>query len=184
MRGTPNANNDKVPTAITYDHDGKPFQWGHMANLDDARCLRWFKLLLEPQRYKGSQNTEEIQRSQELLKDLNKNVDNVISDYLRLVWNYALDHIARRYDANVEAFQRAFKLSVILTVPAIWTPESQTRTLKAAKLAGITGDIQLVAEPEAAALAVLREKTQFKAVGPSYLRTWSLMFGSKLVIHS
>jgi molecular chaperone DnaK (HSP70) len=98
---------------------------------------------------------EPVKKSNKLLNTLNKNAVTVVADYLRFVWNYTMEDIQRRQGAD---FMSIYALRVIITVPAMWTPAAKEKTLLAAKTAGFSDNITLVTEPEAAALATLKDK--------------------------
>ncbi|KAK7753361.1 hypothetical protein SLS62_004651 [Diatrype stigma] len=148
----------KVPTKIVYDPAGK-IHWGYEVP-DDGDAIEWFKLLLVEEKdlsekLRGSNNTQVPRKK---LDDLDKDVLIVVSDYLRQLWEYALTHMERTLGAVAEVAS----LSIVLTVPAIWPEYARNTMLKAAKLAGICEDrvsgktvIQLVPEPEAAAIATI-----------------------------
>ena len=146
------ANSDKVPTIISYKN-GRPHNWGYNVELSE-QSFKWFKILLDPKHKLGS-SSEAVLTSSRLLSSLNKTADEVVADYLRLIWQYAKDDIQRLKGDN---WQSVYTLRVVLTVPAIWSPAAKDKTLKAAKAAGLPDEISLVTEPEAAALAVLKEK--------------------------
>ena len=79
-----------------------------------------------------------------------------MADYLRLLWDYTLDDIKKFHPD----YQDIYALRVVLTVPAIWSPTAKDKTLQAARIAGMPGNIRLVTEPEAAALATLKDKAE------------------------
>jgi hypothetical protein len=81
-------------------------------------------------------------------------------DYLGLIWEYTKNDISERL-RNSE-WGKAHALRVILTVPAVWSATAKSRTLQAARTAGLPNNITLVPEPEAAALAVLRDKDKMR----------------------
>lgn len=85
----------------------------------------------------------------------------VISDYLRELWNYTLGCIERAEGASIVELS-AFK--VIVTLPAIWPAYAQFRMKEAIQKAGILSlrnaadtTVEFISEPEAAALATLRD---------------------------
>ncbi|KAL1794655.1 hypothetical protein ACET3X_006471 [Alternaria dauci] len=147
-----NAESEKVPTIISYA-DGKPHEWGYNVNVvGTEEKFQWFKLLLDSeQKLQG----DLVTKSNNLLNSLNKSAEDIAADYLRLLWQYTKDHIQR---IEGDTWENIYTLRVVLTVPAIWSPIAKERTLRAAKTAGLPTNIDLVAEPEAAALAVLQEK--------------------------
>lgn len=145
--------NDKVPSLISY-LNGKVENWGYHIGLKDAP-LCWIKLLLEPEsRY--SKELEQVRQCNALLRQLNKTADEVVRDYLREIWSYTKEDI--RKCVHDDDWESNYAIRVVLTVPAMWSHAAKDRTLKAAVAAGLPTSIRLVDEPEAAALATLREK--------------------------
>ncbi|KAL8838117.1 MAG: hypothetical protein Q9170_002258 [Blastenia crenularia] len=146
-----NASKDKVPSSISYVN-GKPQKWGYTVGLTDE-SFKWIKILLE-ENHKYITTVEPVKDSNQLLTKVDKKAHEVVADYLRLLWDYTLDDI-QRFHPN---FRDIFALRVVLTVPAMWSPAAKDKTLQAARLAGMPSPIKLVTEPEAAALATLRDK--------------------------
>lgn len=94
-----------------------------------------------------------------MVKELGKSAIQVVADYLRLLWRHVVEDIIR--DRGSSAF-KGLPLKVWITVPAIWDDNARKRMRQAARMAGIlehrtAGEttVELVAEPEAAAMAVL-----------------------------
>ncbi|KAM0796671.1 hypothetical protein BDR22DRAFT_866080 [Usnea florida] len=148
-----NASKDKVPSSISYV-DGKPQKWGYSVGLNDE-SFRWIKVLLE-ENHKYATTVEPVKDSNTLLRKVNKTAQAVVADYLRLLWDYTLDDIKKFHPD----YQDIYALRVVLTVPAIWSPTAKDKTLQAARIAGMPGNIRLVTEPEAAALATLKDKAE------------------------
>lgn len=98
---------------------------------------------------------DSIKQSTKLLEVVNKTPEQVAGDYLGLLWAYTKEDICRCHGND---WEEIYSLSVVLTVPAIWSAVAKDRTLSAAKAAGLPHNILLVTEPEAAALAVLQAK--------------------------
>ncbi|KAL0255191.1 hypothetical protein SLS55_009721 [Diplodia seriata] len=148
-----NATADKVPTTVSYGGDGKLDRWGY-ANTPGDSTLKWFKVLLEPDnKYRNA--VEEVQASMKLLNSIGKPPEDLTADYLSLIWKYTKDDLRRHQGQDWEDI---YALKVVLTVPAIWSAAAKEKTLRAAKAAGFPADITLVTEPEAAAIAVLKDK--------------------------
>lgn len=157
---------DKVPTEISYAQpadaapDAEPsVKWGFQFKPEEAR-LRCIKLFLD--------------RSQKLpfyvspletaaqLKRFNKTVVDAVSDYLTQLHRHTMDTLTRRYG---ESFMASTKVDFVLTCPAVWSDAAKNTTLQAAERAGM-GDkssIQMISEPEAAAVYTL------KAIQPNHL---------------
>jgi len=148
-----NASKDKVPSSISYV-EGGPKKWGYMVGLTDE-SFKWIKILLE-ENHEYIQSVGPVRESDLLLQKVNKKAYEVVADYLRLLWEYTTEDI-RKFHPDYAAI---FAMRVVLTVPAIWSPAAKDKTLQAARLAGMPDGIKLVTEPEAAALATLKEKAE------------------------
>lgn len=116
--------------------------------------MSWFKLLLDPKNQIGKESDKVLDTVKQLAA-LNKTPEDVAADYLQLIWNYAKEDI-RKVRGN--DWTDIYTVRAVLTVPAIWSPSAKDKTLKIAQKAGLPDNVSLVSEPEAAALAVLREK--------------------------
>jgi molecular chaperone DnaK (HSP70) len=158
-----NSDNHKVPSVLTYDSKRNVNSWGY--KLERRRHhISWFKLLLS--KHATDKVTEEqpdrIQKLQQLLSDYNKEPVDVAADYLRELWKHTSDEISRR----VPALWENAELKITLTVPAIWDLSAQELTKKAAEMAGLLDrkgtTLQLIGEPEAAALSVFQEMSAQK----------------------
>lgn len=147
------ANSEKVPTVISYEN-GQPRNFGYSVPAIGSG-LRWFKLLLDPKH--SYARTREAIATRKQIDNMSKTSETVASDYLRMLWNYTKEDISR---VKGDEWESLYQLKIVLTVPAIWTPAAKDRTKRVAELASIPGDIHLVTEPEAAALAVLKDKNE------------------------
>ncbi|KAL5890051.1 hypothetical protein ACKVWC_005269 [Pyricularia oryzae] len=157
---------DKVPTEISYEipansPEGTPpkVKWGLQFRPEESR-LRCIKLFLD--------------RSQKLpfyvspletaaqLRRYNKTVVDAVSDYLTQIYKHTLDTLTRRYG---ESFMASTKIDFVLTCPAVWSDAAKNTTLQAAERAGMgsRSQIQMISEPEAAAVYTL------KAIQPNHL---------------
>lgn len=134
--------------------NGKPQKWGYTVGLNDE-SFRWIKILLE-ENHKYVTMVEPVKDSNTLLRKVDKTAQEVVADYLKLLWDYTIDDI-RKFHPD---YKDIFSLRVVLTVPAIWSHRAKEKTLQAAKIAGMPGEIKLVTEPEAAALATLKDKAE------------------------
>jgi molecular chaperone DnaK (HSP70) len=121
---------------------------------DDSLC--WFKLLLDPKNQVG-RDSDKVLKTVRVLKQLDKSAEDVAVDYLRMIWKYTLDDIQK---VRGDDWSEIYTIRAVMTVPAIWSPAAMERTLNIAKKAGLPADVRLVREPEAAALAVLKDKQE------------------------
>ncbi|KAM3509195.1 hypothetical protein MY10362_000726 [Beauveria mimosiformis] len=164
--GSNGITSDKVPTEISYDFPANTttetepnVKWGFQFKPEESR-LRCIKLFLD--------------RSQKLpfyvspldtaaqLKRFNKNVVDAVSDYLTQIYKHTMDTLTRRYG---ESFMASTKVDFVLTCPAVWSDAAKNTTLQAAERAGMgsRSEIQMISEPEAAAVYTL------KAIQPNHL---------------
>lgn len=148
------ANSDKVASKISYQN-WKPKNWGFSVELRE-QSLSWFKLLLDPKNKIG-RGSDKVVDTLRQLEALNKAPEDVAADYLSKIWQYTKDDISR---VRGEDWSDIYTVRAVLTVPAIWSDSAKDRTLRIAKAAGLPDNVSLVSEPEAAALAVLREKKE------------------------
>ncbi|KAK4242088.1 hypothetical protein C8A03DRAFT_11671 [Achaetomium macrosporum] len=158
---------DKVPTEISYDlpagaapGTAPTVKWGFQFKPEESR-LRCIKLFLD--------------RSQKLpfyvspletaaqLKRYNKTVVDAVSDYLTQIYKHTMDTLRRRYG---ESFMASTRVDFVLTCPAVWSDAAKNTTLQAAERAGMgaQSQIQMISEPEAAAVYTL------KAIQPNHLK--------------
>jgi hypothetical protein len=146
----------KVPTEICY-HPNGDISWGLCAGLEP---LKWFKLLLaEGSLQEGLSNCDILELTRSRMAG--RTVVDVVADYLKLLWTYAVENIEKRLSTEAVAGM-AFK--IVITVPAVWDHGAQNAMKKAATKAGLLKNrpagkttLTFVSEPEAAALATLRE---------------------------
>ncbi|KAI1388733.1 actin-like ATPase domain-containing protein [Hypoxylon trugodes] len=157
---------DKVPTEILYDlspnaPSGTPpnVKWGFQFKPEESR-LRCIKLFLDRSQklpfYVSPQETATQ------LKKYNKTVVDAVSDYLTEIYKHTMSTLTRRYG---ESFMASTNVDFVLTCPAVWSDAAKNTTLQAAERAGMgaQADIQMVSEPEAAAVYTL------KAIQPNHL---------------
>ncbi|KAH7357222.1 hypothetical protein BKA65DRAFT_592706 [Rhexocercosporidium sp. MPI-PUGE-AT-0058] len=157
---TKNSSNDKVPSTISYCN-GEVERWGY-SNRDKDETFRWFKILLEPS-HKYNDEVKEVKEASRLLKSLNKSPEEVVADYLKVLWNYTMDDI--RQEVKEDNWKRDYALKVVITVPAMWSDAAKDKTKKAALLAGMPDNITMITEPEAAALSIIRDKADEESLG-------------------
>ncbi|PHH59441.1 hypothetical protein CDD81_3201 [Ophiocordyceps australis] len=145
----PGGSSDKVPSEIAYEAGS--IKWGFQVKADGAR-IRCIKLFLDrtlrlPFYVDNYDTAAQLQRS-------NKQVVDVVSDYLTQLQQHTRAILARRYG---EAFVAAAQIDYVLTCPAVWSDAAKNTTLLAAERAGMgrQSEIQMISEPEAAAVYTL-----------------------------
>jgi molecular chaperone DnaK (HSP70) len=97
----------------------------------------------------------------------------MVADYLKLLWNYALEMITK---SRGEDIVNNFRFHVVITVPAIWKGYARQSMREAALKAGILDErdagvtqLTFVPEPEAAAMDTLVEVKQSAKPGEVYM---------------
>lgn len=149
---TKNPTNDKVPSTISYS-GGRVERWGY-SNTSKDEAFKWFKILLEPS-HKYNEEVKEVKDSNSLLTKVNKSPEEVVADYLRILWEYTMEDIKQEQGDD---WRREFAIKVVITVPAMWSEAAKAKTKKAGLMAGMPDNITMITEPEAAALSVIRDK--------------------------
>ncbi|KAF5985926.1 uvsb pi-3 kinase [Fusarium coicis] len=142
----------KVPTELRRVANG--WQWGFQIP-ESAKRIRYFKLKLD--------DPAQITKEGESAKDLTK-------VYLSCLHEHFVSLLEKRLSPSVV---KSTPMDFVVTVPAIWSPKAKQSTEQAAAMAGFCGNqrIQLISEPEAAALYTL------KTLSPS-----TLQVGRKFVV--
>ncbi|RGP70175.1 heat shock 70 kda 12b [Fusarium longipes] len=153
----------KAPSTILYrDPNDKDPPWGYLTPFGDG-ILRWFKLLLVNERDlpENVRDSNMLRDARELMQQLKKTPVQIFSDYLRNVWEYSLERIAA---AGEKEWASIYRVHFVVTLPAIWPHYVRPRMLEAMKIAGLfdltmdgNTSYSFISEPEAAALACLRE---------------------------
>ena len=87
------------------------------------------------------------------------------SDYLRRLWEHVENQIINEHSRAVYDYAEK---SIVLSVPAIWSDSAKHNTYLVAAGAGLAKEnyrLQIVSEPEAAAIAVLKDRAERIKVG-------------------
>jgi molecular chaperone DnaK (HSP70) len=90
-----------------------------------------------------------------------KTATTVATDYIRELWRYAMKDIEEEQD-NFNPQETDFR--VVIGVPAVWSPLATDRMYTIAREAGLPENIELISEPEAAALSVLEYTKAFTVI--------------------
>jgi hypothetical protein len=179
----------KVPTTIRYHNDGHK-SWGFQASADDPATLQWFKPLLmdEKDMNPETKSCSYILEARAALKKARKQPQEVVRDYLSLVWTYTIESM-KKYVTPFLIDSLPFR--VVLTVPATWSmiPNVSARLYQAAQQAGILDkrscgytELNMVAELEAAAFATLVDARRDRELAVSYLASSHLSCNNEVVL--
>lgn len=109
----------------------------------------------------GMKSSEYVLAARRQMEEEDKTPIDLIADYLRVLWAYILENVAKSVGEDVVEFSR---IHIVITVPAIWRGYARQAMKDAAAKAGLlkkrdAGETRLsfVPEPEAAALSTLSE---------------------------
>ncbi|OLL26371.1 Heat shock protein 12B [Neolecta irregularis DAH-3] len=147
--GAKQRTSEKIGSLIIYEGDGTISAWGAQAENKPRKSgqtkARWFKLLLD-----DSQSNYLVTATQYATKPFGMTAVEVATDYLRLINTHLINHLKTTYGSGL--FE-CTPIEYFVTVPAIWSDKAQAITRNAAINAGIQGKLEIVREPEAAAIA-------------------------------
>lgn len=187
---------EKTPTQLCFGTATTETTWGFGVS-GEQDPIKWFKLLLLDGKDVPSdvKKSSQYQKAVESQKTLNKGPTELISCFLRNLWNHALDSIEREVGREELV---SCRLHIVFTTPAIWPSYAQQRMKLAAKLSGIletrsagATTLRFVSEPEAAALATLKDVSKRSTIKVSRLcplqtlyEVGMLLIGIRLEIRS
>ncbi|KAK2772863.1 hypothetical protein CKAH01_13767 [Colletotrichum kahawae] len=175
-----NSDKEKTPTAMIFKGKRGEVSWGYgLAPDGKQEPLKWFKLLLvdDEDLPTSIRESSQVAAARRLVKDANKDPVEVISCYLRHLWNHAIECIAKSGGADLV---KMCKFHIVITLPAIWPVYARQRMQRAADDAGLLEDrpagpttLSFITEPEAAALAMMRD--QGRRPNIQAITSWSAM---------
>ena len=139
--------------------------WGFHTINDTGKRFKNFKLLLS-QETRDDPKNEPLVRELAELKALRKEPVDVTADYLRCLWKHTMEALKNISNRDTRLVIDMVPFKVVLTVPASWDHAAQDLTRRAATKAGITArrhgkktTLDMISEPEAAALAFFSNST-------------------------
>ncbi|KAG8421062.1 hypothetical protein J3458_002969 [Metarhizium acridum] len=156
---------EKTPTHLYFGKGDGNIKWGYNIP-ENGEALEWFKLLLLKEKdlpldVRHSPKLDEARRLQELSK---RDVVDIVACFLTRLWKHALRSIK---EANGDNLLEKCRLHVVMTLPAIWPHYAQEKMRNAAEKAGFfrkryAGEttLKFVSEPEAAALATIKDHSK------------------------
>lgn len=154
----------KTPSRIAYasENDIRSNRWGFQVE-PGMTAYSWTKLLLDKNTPRAQYDdvTLESTGGMGILKlPHGKAAVDICADFLRPIYHHLLETLERQITRET---LKVTPLEFWFTMPAIWSDQAQNATKKAAELAGFgsrPGDIiNMISEPEAAAIATLKRST-------------------------
>ncbi|KAL8650204.1 MAG: hypothetical protein Q9210_003962 [Variospora velana] len=159
--------NAKVPTELQYTEDG--CNWGFQIPHDVQRH-QWFKLGLDPKRPRPISGLASALADEKAAPPgYNQSAETLVVDYLSKLRSHFVSVLKQKLPASV---LDTTPMQYIITHPAIWSATAVAATKRCAEKAGMNKgeNLQLVTEPEAAAIWALPRLVPYKPqVGDSFI---------------
>ena len=131
--------------------DGK-CKWGFQVD-DYGLRHQWFKLDLDPNHSRGiSELSRQYPDQHALPPGYSVSSDKLCTDYLRALRQHTEEVLKHKLPASI---LKTTPIEYIITVPAVWSDSAQAKTRSCAFKAGMGKDLQIISEPEAAAIYAL-----------------------------
>jgi hypothetical protein len=146
---------EKVPSEISYSLEGT--QWGSLIPPNVPRHM-WTKLQLDCTQ--TGEAAKVLDEQQTFPQVLNKKPVDIVADFLRHVKDHFIKTLDEEYHREVWS---TLPITLVVTVPAVWSDAAKDRTLQAIQQAGFNkvcfpalNQTLLATEPEAAAIYTIR----------------------------
>ena len=162
----------KVPTRLAYSKENNDLHnnaWGYEVEPKMTSCS-WTKLLLDINAKDRTYDDPNLQRAVDqgmLHLPPDTAAQQVCSDFLKELHAYMTSRMVKQASSAIVA---ATPVDCWLTVPAVWSDQAQMATKLAAQAAGFGSrpqdTINIISEPEAAAIAALKKYQGSNAYNP------------------
>jgi molecular chaperone DnaK (HSP70) len=166
----------KVPTRLAYSQENNELQknaWGYEVQPKMTSCS-WTKLLLDINAKDRTYDDPNLQHAVDggmLHLPPSVEAQQVCTDFLKELHAYMTSRMEKKVSSAVLA---ATPVDCWLTVPAVWSDHAQMATKQAAQAAGFgcrpQDTINIITEPEAAAIAALKLYQGSNAFDPIQVR--------------
>ncbi|KAJ5569788.1 uncharacterized protein N7459_009218 [Penicillium hispanicum] len=153
-------NSEKVPTELAYLSDNVEHgpAWGFEIPNTMPR-FQWIKLALDPKQNSKLEDSIvfSYKDSRRIALSGLGTAEGVATDYLRQLTNHTRQEIKR----HVGAVFDSMTFQYVITVPAVWSDKAKNLTRMCAEKAGMgcASEIQMISEPEAAAIFALNSQS-------------------------
>jgi hypothetical protein len=119
---------EKVPSEIAYGPDGT--QWGSLIPPNAARHM-WTKLELD--RPQTGEAAKILLEQKVFANLLDKKPEDIVADYLEQVKDHLVVNLDNQYGRDLWS---TLPITLVVTVPAVWSDAAKDRTLRAVSKAG------------------------------------------------
>lgn len=148
--GLEGVSSDKVPTELRYEHG--ECKWGFQVD-DYGLRHQWFKLDLDPSQSRGiSDLSRQFPDQHALPPGYSASSEKLCTDYLAALRKHTEEVLKFKLPSSII---RSTPIEYIITVPAVWSDSAQAKTRACAEAAGMGRSLQIISEPEAAAIYAL-----------------------------
>lgn len=132
--------------------EGNSIKWGFQVD-DYGLRHQWFKLDLDPHHSRGiSELSRQYPDQHALPPGYSASSEKLCTDYLRALREHTEKVLGHKLPASI---LKTTPIEYIVTVPAVWSDAAQAKTRNCAQDAGMGRDLQIISEPEAAAIYAL-----------------------------
>ena len=139
-----------IYSELRYDDD--QVRWGFQVDDFNLRH-QWFKLDLDPGQSRGiSDLSRQYPDAHALPPGYNASAEKLCTDYLSALRAHTEKVLQHKLPASI---MKSTPIEYIITVPAVWSDAAQAKTRECAFNAGMGKDLQIISEPEAAAIYAL-----------------------------
>lgn len=145
----------------------KEDKWGYEVK-PEHKSYTWFKLLLDAEASQSAFDSDILSgnMSNGLLEQPESMTEKeLVTAYLKKLYKHIMDHLERTTSA---AALKVTPIHFWFTHPATWEDTSTDKTREAAEAAGFgtreEDTLSMITEPEAAAIAILNQKSEEDAV--------------------
>ncbi|KAI4684527.1 uncharacterized protein J4E84_006517 [Alternaria hordeiaustralica] len=146
---------EKVPSEVTYQKQG--LLWGALIPPNVQRHM-WTKLQLDP--VNKGQLVKIVREVSTSTENTNKLPVEIIADFLSQIKAHLIKNLDQKYG---KVLWRGLAITLVVTVPAVWTDVAKARTLEAVAKAGFNilefpqlKNTIMTTEPEAAAIYTMK----------------------------
>lgn len=127
-------------------------RWGFQVD-DYGLRHQWFKLDLDPSQSRGISDLSRQYPDQHALPPgYSASSEKLCTDYLRALRIHTEEVLQHKLPASI---LKTTPIEYMITVPAVWSDSAQAKTRSCALNAGMDKDLQIISEPEAAAIYAL-----------------------------
>ena len=133
-------------------YENEQVKWGFQVD-DYGLRHQWFKLDLDPSQSRGvSDLSRQFPDQHALPPGYSASSEKLCTDYLGALRTHTEEVLKFKLPSSII---KSTPIEYIITVPAVWSDSAQAKTRACAAAAGMGKNLQIISEPEAAAIYAL-----------------------------